>query len=315
MPARETIAILIPTFRRPDALSRALESALSQTVAGHRIRVYVIDNDAFRSARHVAEGKARVTYVPEPRAGVSHARNAGLAATEARFVFFLDDDMIAERGCLDELVRAVQAHDAGVAFAAVHARMPTDSALQDEMRPFFSRAHDMPEGPTENCMGAGGSLFDRSLCDFPTPAFDPALNASGGEDDRLLGHLRELGTRFVWVPSAHTVEDVPAKRATLSYVWKRNFAFGQGPTLLAHDRVLEGDTSAWRDVAKWMAVGVAQTLLRLPEWLVTTVLQLPSRARSHALLAQALGKIFWWSAFRKELYGANITTETVETPG
>ena len=310
MPARESVAILIPTFRRPDALSRALDSALAQTVEGRRVRVYVIDNDAFKSARTVAEGRGRVTYISEPRPGVSHARNTGLAATDARFVFFLDDDMLAERGCLSELMRAIQQHEAGVAFAAVHARMPTDSALQNEMRPFFSRAYTAPEGLTDKCMGAGGTLFDRSRCSLPTPAFDPALNASGGEDDRLLSHLQSIGTPFVWVPSAHTIEDVPAKRATLAYVWKRNFAFGQGPTLLAHDRVVDGDRTGWRDVAKWMMVGVAQAGLRLPEWLVTMIFQMPSRARAHARLAQALGKIFWWSAFRNELYATNLTTET-----
>lgn len=299
-----TVTVVIPTFRRPEALSRALESALAQTVESFTVRVLVVDNDVFGSARHVCEGRRRVTYVLEPRAGVSHARNTGLANVKSRYVFFLDDDMVAERGCVESLLSAITRHDAGVGFAAVQARMPGDTAVEEYMKPFFSRRYDMPEGPTQECMGAGGTLFDLELCPLPSPAFDPALNATGGEDDRLLHILQDRGVTFAWVPSAHTVEEVPARRATLGYLWKRNFAFGQGPSQLAADRALEAESRlAWAGVAKWMAVGVAQATLRAPAWLFTTLLDLPSRAQAHARLAQAVGKIFWWGSFQQVLYG------------
>ena len=310
-----TITVVIPTFRRPVALRKALDSALSQEVEGFTVKVVVVDNDAFGSARAVAEKRRRVTYLSEPRAGVSNARNTGLAACDSRYVFFLDDDMLAERGCVASLMAALETYEAGVAFAAVHARMPTDSGLHDAMKPFFSRTRSYPEGPTEECLGAGGSLFDLSRCDMPSPAFDPAMNETGGEDDVLLTELRERGTTFAWVPSAHTLEEVPESRATLPYVWKRNFAFGQGPTLLEHDRLEAGERDAWKGIAKWMAVGVAQFALRLPEWLLTMALRMPSRARAHARLAQALGKVFWWSSFRQVLYGDKAKVGAPRTRG
>jgi succinoglycan biosynthesis protein ExoM len=303
-----TVTIVIPTFRRPEALGRALESALAQKAEGFTIKVIVVDNDAFGSARTVCEGKRRVTYVSEPRAGVSHARNTGLANVTSRYVFFLDDDMLAERGCVQSLLDAAQRYGAGVSFAAVNARMPGDSALEEHMKPFFSRRRDKAEGVTTESMGAGGSLFDLSLCPLPSPAFDPALNETGGEDDRLLSYLQRKGVSFAWVPSAQTIEDVPAHRATLAYVWKRNFAFGQGPSQIAADRALElADKKAWLHVAKWMGVGVGQCGLRLPAWLFTRILDLPRHAHWHAQLAQGMGKVLWWGNFKQVLYGDTVT--------
>jgi len=303
-----TITIIIPTFRRPEALRRALDSALEQSVEGYAVKVLVVDNDAFGSARAVCEGKRRVTYVSEPRAGVSHARNTGLANAKSRYVFFLDDDMLAERGCLQSLMGGAARYEAGVSFAAVNARMPTDSALEEQMKPFFSRRRDAAEGVTKECMGAGGSLFDLNLCTLPSPVFDPALNETGGEDDRLLSYLQREGVTFAWVPSAHTIEEVPAHRATLKYVWKRNFAFGQGPSQIAADHAIEsGRWQDWTKVGKWMCVGLAQTALRLPAWGITRLLGLPRQAHAHAQLAQGLGKVFWWDNFKQVLYGDTAT--------
>ena len=298
-----TVTVAIPTFRRPEGLRRAVESALAQTVS---VRVLVVDNDPSGSARGYCGGVAGVSYIHEPRAGVSHARNAALEAVDTRYVFFLDDDMRAGPDCIETLLGALKRWEAGVASAAVKAVMPSASPLDMAMQPFFSRDRDEPEGPTERCLGAGGTLFDLELCPMPSPAFDTGLNETGGEDDRLLGHLHGEGVMLLWVPSARTEEDVPAGRATLSYLWTRNFAFGQGPTQGAADDAIDGDVLAWMGVAKWMAVGAAQSVLRLPPWILTRLTGSPAHAEAHARLAQGLGKVFWWGGFKPRLYGVSM---------
>ena len=295
------VTVAIPTFRRPKGLRRAVESALAQTVP---VSVLVVDNDPAGSARGYCEGVAGVRYIHEPRAGVSHARNTALRAVDTRYMFFLDDDMRAGPGCVEALLKALDHWQAGVASAAVTAVMPTGSPFEAAMQPFFSRDRDEPEGPTERYLGAGGTLFDLDLCPMPSPAFDPDLNETGGEDDRLLGHLHNEGVTLLWVPSARTEEDVPARRATLGYVWTRNFAFGQGPTQGAADEALDGGLFAWAGVAKWMTVGMVQTVLRLPAWLLTRAAKSPAHVTAHARLAQGLGKVFWWGGFKPRLYGA-----------
>ena len=313
----DSITVVIPTYKRPDRLLGCLHSALAQAVPGRDVRVLVVDNDGGQSARPVVEAlsDARVRYVCEPAPGVSNARNRAVADVLAqpapsRHIFFLDDDMIAEPGCVARLLSVMDAHGAGVAFAAVEAVMPEDMPGAAPMQPFFSRRPGIPEGPTQKGLGAGGSLFDLQRCPLPSPVFDPACNETGGEDDLLLSHLLDAGVRFVWVPSAVTRELVPAHRATLAYLWTRNFAFGQGPTQMAaddlhHSRTRREALRARAAIARWMGIGAAQFALRLPAWLLTRASRSDAHATAHAKLAQAAGKVLWWGDFRAVLYGAS----------
>lgn len=304
-----TISVVVPSYKRPGDLRAALASVTEQNLArgpgGFRLEIVVVDNDARASARGVAADAVRALpegmalhYCVEPRSGLVWARNRGLAEARGRYVFFLDDDMVAQPDCVALLMGALGSHGAGVAFAAVDAVMPEDgdADLMARMQPFFSRRPDMAEGPVEIGFGAGGALFDRVVCELPVEAFDPRANVTGGEDDVLLNGLLDRGVRFAWVPSAVTRETVPAHRATLDYLWTRNFAYGQGPTEAANDR------GSRAGVMKWMAVGAAQAVLRLPGWALLHAVGHPGRASAHARMAQALGKVFWRK--RAALYGA-----------
>jgi len=65
-----------------------------------------------------------------------------------------------------------------------------DDPLNPFMEPFFARIADAPEGYITQCLGTGGCLLDLSLCNMPSPAFNPIHNETGGEDDALFHHLK-----------------------------------------------------------------------------------------------------------------------------
>jgi glycosyltransferase involved in cell wall biosynthesis len=87
------VSVVIPTRSRPSLLSRAIGTALAQTVDDLEV-VVVVDgpDEATRSlvSRH---GDERVRLVAhEENRGPSAARNSGIAAARGTFVAFLDDD-------------------------------------------------------------------------------------------------------------------------------------------------------------------------------------------------------------------------------
>lgn len=90
----KTVAVVVPTYQRPDRLRGALESVRAQTY--DRTESVVVDGDPDRSAEPVAEEfGARYVHQPDPPEGVAgpaDARDRGVAATEADLVRFLDDD-------------------------------------------------------------------------------------------------------------------------------------------------------------------------------------------------------------------------------
>ena len=88
-----TVSIVIPTYKRPQLLSRAIDSVLAQTFTD--FEVIVVDDDPAGSAEPIVRAytDARVQYLKnEGVHGGSAARNTGIRAARAEYIAFLDDD-------------------------------------------------------------------------------------------------------------------------------------------------------------------------------------------------------------------------------
>ena len=186
-----SICIVIPTFRRPDGLNKAIQSIFLQDIMNPAIRILVVDNnpnpvERIRIDQLSKRFEHQIEYVHEPRAGVSNARNAGLRiAKTSRYIAFLDDDMVASTQWLSSLLKVAEQFEAGIVFGPTFAVMPNEDAPETSyMKPFFESVIDQDEdGYTDITIGTGGTLLDLSRCELPDPPFDPDLNERGGEDD------------------------------------------------------------------------------------------------------------------------------------
>lgn len=298
------VAVVIPTLRRPEGLERALRSVFAQAGVGDRLReIVVADNDPTGSAQALVQRLAAEAPVPliwrhAPIPGVATARNAGLAATEAPLIAFLDDDEAAAPGWLAALLEARATTGADVVFGPITGRVPeTAGWAAPYLERFFGREGPADDRLIEQPFGCGNSLMTRATA-LPGPApFDVAADHAGGEDDALFSALAARGGRFGWAARARVEEFAPAHRATMRYALTRAFAYGQGPTQTAarHGR--------WLGVLRWMAVGAAQTLV----WGAAAALS-PRRdlRRAEALdrAARGLGKILWLPGMEPQFYGA-----------
>ncbi|PHS23753.1 MAG: family 2 glycosyl transferase, partial [Robiginitomaculum sp.] len=85
------VSIVIPTFRRPDYVERAIKSVLLQKGFKALVEIVVLDNDPEASAREIVKSLAANTRWPieyghEPEPGVANARNAALRLAKAKLV-------------------------------------------------------------------------------------------------------------------------------------------------------------------------------------------------------------------------------------
>ena len=299
------LSIIIPTFKRPEGIARALGSVENERVDGMNIEIIVADNDPLASAKdfmtkYIATSKTDIKYVHVPQPGVSNARNGALAVARGRYVLFLDDDMTASAPWAQPMMDTAKQYDAGLVFGPVNAVMPEENnAFYDHMQPLFSRPAREENGLIEKGIATGNCFMDRGRFDLPNPVFDPNLNETGGEDDDLFRKLEQQNQNIAWTNDAITQEHVPAKRATLAYVWKRNFAFGQAPTREAADRGLKGITG----IIKWMFVGAAQIGIYAMLWCVSKLRKDPISVHHFGRLAQGVGKVFWSDRLSPKLYG------------
>src|SRR5690349_19715457 len=230
------VTVMIPTQRRLGGLAVAARSVFAQVgVDFARLELVVVDNDQAPSAQAtVAEltGEAPfpVHYVHEPRPGVAHARNAGMAAASGELIAFLDDDEEAPAGWLAALLAAQARYQADVVFGPVRARAPASvTRHRDYLERFFSREGPAEAGVIDHYYGCGDSLLRRAALPDPVAPFAVERNHIGGEDDMLFGHMRAGGARFAWEPAAWVWEDPAPDRLSLDYTIRRAFAYGQGP--------------------------------------------------------------------------------------
>jgi len=302
--SEQGISIVVPTYKRPDDIIRALKSVEAEALNLPLCEIIVTDNDPAASAKDavydfIKSSPTETYYIHEPNPGVSNARNTALKKARGRYIAFLDDDMEALPAWITQSLKASQTHGAGLIFGPVRAVMPKGRAIYPYMAPAFDRIPYEDNGYIQEGVATGGCFVDLNQCEIPNPPFDTALNQTGGEDDAFFKHVMERGTKAYWTNEARCLEHVPEKRATLRYIWHRNFAFGQSPSQEAHDRGLAGGPK----VLFWMSVGAAQAIIALPVLGFHLLVRSPKHILSLAKFAQGVGKVFWMKAFAPKLYG------------
>ena len=115
------ISVILNTYNRAALLPRAVESVLAQTHDDFEL-VVVDDGSSDRTPGVVAAFEdPRVRYVRQHNAGLSAARNFGVASSSERYVTFLNDDDEVLPGWLEAFAAAISSSGCGVACCGAEA--------------------------------------------------------------------------------------------------------------------------------------------------------------------------------------------------
>lgn len=100
------VAVVVPTYRRPDRLRRLLTALEAQTLPLDRFEVIVVDDASGDDtpavlAAAVIDSPLVLRVITAPvNAGPAASRNRGWRATDAPLLAFVDDDVVPEPGWL-----------------------------------------------------------------------------------------------------------------------------------------------------------------------------------------------------------------------
>jgi succinoglycan biosynthesis protein ExoM len=232
------ISICIATHRRPHLLQRLLTSILEQVDAPVH-EVIVVDNDVQRSAEPVAEQfclQFTLSYLVEPIRGLARVRNRAVAASQAKYLAFIDDDHCATRRWLAAHYQTAIQTQAAVVIGS------TDYVFDDEVPDFIRNCKFFINRPctdgetlpwfratTANC------LIRRDALPSSAP-FSSEFDLTGGEDVDLFFRMAEAGALIVACDHAYTVSYHPPSRANLYWCIRRAFRAGGTGFEVAHRR-------------------------------------------------------------------------------
>jgi glycosyltransferase involved in cell wall biosynthesis len=175
------VSVIIPTFRRPELLVRAIASVLTQTYAHWELLV-IDDNDAASPARGTTE-QVMAGYAADPRIrylrhefnqGLPAARNTAIKASSGALIAFLDDD---DEWLPTKLQRQVEAFAADALVTLVY----TTRHVADSAGTVTRTMQADPKGLIrdrmleENWIGTPSSVMIRRNALFAAGLFDPRM--------------------------------------------------------------------------------------------------------------------------------------------
>ncbi|WP_406857091.1 glycosyltransferase family 2 protein [Alsobacter sp. KACC 23698] len=319
--AKPVVTIVVPTFRRPERLVECLDSCVAQTgPAAGTYEILVVDNCPDRSAKATVCDLARRTHVPlryvhEPVAGISRARNTGLAYAAGDFVAFVDDDEVVVEDWLSHLSAAQAAFAADAVLAPVLPIIPPGLSPALKAQLLGGLSHWIPQ-PTGTPVGStivdpfwsrGGKAYPNLASGncliarrgrAAAVAFDDRLGRFGGEDALYFSELAALGCRLVWCAEAIAREHVPPGRLGLRYSLRRAFRGGQVASwtpLLMHPALPTR-------TALSMLIGAVQLPVFAALFCASFVFARQARRSYLARLASASGKLLWAAPFRRQTW-------------
>lgn len=240
----KSIGICIPSFKNPDGLAQLLNSICCLSFSkGEQpdISVFVADNDAAGSARHSVKNirgqfPFPLHYEVEKRQGIPFVRNRLVSMSKScDLIAFVDDDEEVIPEWLDELLYIYEKCDAQIVTGPVIGRLP-ENAPKWATRGKFYESPRVDTGAVMDTFYTNNTLLERKLLDDFKKPFEETMAFCGGTDELLARQVLGAGATCVWCQEAEVFEDVPLRRVTLSWYFRRRYRIGNTSTY--HNRFL-----------------------------------------------------------------------------
>ena len=239
--SKASVSVVIPTYNRAGTVAAAIESALAQRDPPDEI-IVVDDGSTDETAAVLAGFGGQIIALPQANAGVSGARNAGIARAKGDWVAFLDSDDVWEPERIAILRRDAAGSDAGVHVANVAITSPryrhTMFALtgfhfaDDRTRTYESGLQALLHYPFTSGVAVRRGWIERS------GGFDPALSIF--EDFDFLTRMCFLGPWLVTPLVLAEIRRLGDPRAALSHLRVSDPVRAAGAMVRSFERLLAG---------------------------------------------------------------------------
>lgn len=255
------VSIVIPTYNHARFVGDAIECALAQQYDDFEV-IVVDDGSTDETAAVLSAYEDRIVHIHQQNAGLSAARNHGLAVARGELILFLDADDLIPSGKLAAQAHHLQTHpELGLTYSAwQHVAADGQRAVRE--------VHPRREGSVLRALllrefvPAVGSVLVRRRCIEEVGPFDQSLRAA--EDVDLWTRIAQAGYRFGYQDEIlFYYRDVPGSMSRnlanqLHYELRRIDKFFAMPSLQAGVAAMRGLAEAaiyFEYASRWLAAG------------------------------------------------------------
>lgn len=231
------VSVIIPTYNRPDFLPNTINSLLEQDFENYEI--IVIDNACLNNTKTLIESlrancKCSLKYIRETNIGLHNARHAGAKEAKGKILLYIDDDVIADRNLLNEIVKFYSDSKVGCVGGKILPKWESEPPDWINLFPkWYLSILDDEDGPKEVKWIHGCNFSIRKDLLFKVGGFNPDAFGDkkmwwmrGDGEVGLLRKVHNTGKKVIYNPNAVVWHFIPKNRMTIEYFKERAFKSG-----------------------------------------------------------------------------------------
>lgn len=229
---KTTVSIIIPTYNRCKLLKETIYSFQKTSYPHELLEMIIADNHSQDSTKKMVQemcinSKFPIIYHFEEKQGVHFARNAAAKIAKGEFLYYTDDDMIAEADLIYELVKTMSI-DPCISTATGRILPEWETTPPNWVKKYMENAKLSLNNPPEeliiskrDCMIFSCHQMIRKEAFFKAGGYNPE-NTKGvwiGDGETGLNlKLEKLGYKFAYTGKSVIRHFIPRKRMTLGYL-------------------------------------------------------------------------------------------------
>ena len=263
------LSLVIATYNRAEQLMITLKSVAEQQHPAAEWECIVVDNNSQDDTRSRIEcfqtehPTLNISYIFEQKQGLSHARNAGIVASQGDIIAFIDDDERIVPMFIGAYISLFDNHpDAMSAGGKIIAEYPTGRPRWMSHYAELPIANPMNFGdsvslfPKGRIPGGGNMAMRRRVFDI-VGMFDTKLGRTGkrligGEESDLFERMAKHSMRCYYAPEAVMYHIIPEEKLSPEYF--ERLAYNTGLSQLTRATLHKRRISLYiGEIVKWCA--------------------------------------------------------------
>lgn len=191
------ISVIIPAFNSKDRIGKCIKSVLKQDFKN--LEVIVVNDGSNDSTAETAK-KAGAKVYSKMNQGPAIARNFGAQKAAGKILVFMDDDCIAQKNWLFEMVKLFE--DPKVAgVQGAYKTTQTELCARFSQIEIEDRYDRIKKAKKIDWIGSYSAAYRRDVF-FEFNGFDSSFSAASGEDPELSFKISKAGHKLAFNPNA-----------------------------------------------------------------------------------------------------------------